>query len=252
MNCTTVDELAAAYALGAVESPEERGIDEHLATCDRPHVEARALIEVASLVPASLEPVAPSAALRGRLMASIAQTPQEHVVPAAVRSPQPIRSAEPRPIRAAEPRRSWWQLAPLPASLAAVALAAAVGVGAWNVSLSQQLGDRDAALRAIASADAIFAAQGSAGSGWVIESAGQAMFMAEDLLDLPADQLYELWLIDGDDAPVAVGTLTDTDGVALVTLEGDLGTATTFAVTVESERVDAPTTDPVLFATLET
>ena len=30
-----------------------------------------------------------------------------------------------------------------------------------------------------------------------------------------------------------------------------LGDATTFAVTVESERVDAPTSDPVLVASLE-
>ncbi len=244
MNCTTVNELAAAYALGAIEADEERGITEHLATCDQQHSDVRSMIEAAALVPASLEPVAPSAALRGRLMATIAQTAQEHAAPA--------RRAVVVPELAPEPRRPWWQMAPLPSAFAAVALAAAVGVGAWNVSLNQQLGDRDAAIRAVASADAIFAAHGTAGSGWVIESGDQAMFMAEDLLDLPADQLYELWLIDGDNAPLAVGTLSQTDGVALVTLERDLGSATTFAITVESERVDAPTSEPVLVASLDT
>ncbi len=49
----------------------------------------------------------------------------------------------------------------------------------------------------------------------------------------------------------SVGTLTDTEGVALVTLERALGPATVFAVTVEAERVDAPTSDPVLVASLE-
>jgi anti-sigma-K factor RskA len=244
MNCTTVDELAAAYALGAVEADEERGISEHLATCDRPHDEARFLVDAAALVPASLEPETMSAGLRGRLMATIADTPQDHRVPA--RRPVAV------PEMAAEPRRPWWQMAPLPSALAAVALAAAIGIGAWNVSLTTQLADRDAAIRAVASADAIFAAEGTAGSGWVIESGDQAMFMAEDLLDLPANQLYELWLIDGDNAPIAVGTLSDTDGLALVTLERALDAATTFAITVESERVDAPTTDPVLVASLGT
>jgi hypothetical protein len=39
--------------------------------------------------------------------------------------------------------------------------------------------------------------------------------------------------------------------VAFATLERSLGSATTFAVTVEAERVDSPTTDPVLVASLE-
>lgn len=55
----------------------------------------------------------------------------------------------------------------------------------------------------------------------------------------------------GDEAPVAVGTIPQGDDVAVVTLERPLDDATTFAVTVESERVDAPTSDPVLVASLE-
>ena len=127
------------------------------------------------------------------------------------------------------------------------ALAAAVGLGAWGVSLNQQLAERDAALRAVASADTAYAVSGSAGSGWVIESDGQAIFLAESLAELPADQIYELWLIGPDDAPVAVGTIPEGDDVAVVTLERPLDDATTFAVTVESERVSTPRrSDPVL------
>jgi hypothetical protein len=37
----------------------------------------------------------------------------------------------------------------------------------------------------------------------------------------------------------------------MATLERDLGSATTFAVTVEAERVESPTSDPVLVASLE-
>lgn len=242
MSCREVDELAAAYALGAVPSDEEHEISLHLSGCAQPHGEARALIDAAALVPAALAPVAPSAALRGRLMATVARTPQDHA---------PGSGVPPREVSTVATRRPWWRLAPLPAALAAVGLAAAVGLGAWNLDLNRQLAERDEALRAVASADAAYAVTGSAGSGWVLETDGQVIFLADALADLPADQLYELWLIGPDGEPVAVGTLTGTDGVAMVTLERELGSATTFAVTVEAERVDSPTSEPVLVASLE-
>ncbi|HEX7173369.1 MAG TPA: anti-sigma factor [Candidatus Limnocylindria bacterium] len=240
MTCERLDELAASYALGAVPPDEERAMSEHLATCDQPHADARELIGAAGLLPAALPPMEPSPALRARLMATVAATPQDH------RRRAPVNA----PVRA-EPRRPWWQLRPLPMALAAVGLAAAVGLGAWNLDLNRQLAERDEALRAVASADAAYAVAGSAGSGWVLETDGQAIFLADALAALPADQLYALWLIGPEGEPVAVGTLTDTEGVAFATLERELGSATTFAVTVESGRVDAPTSDPVLVASLE-
>jgi len=244
MTCHEIDELAAAYALGALSADEERATSEHLATCAESHVEARTLIDAALLVPAALDPIVPSDALRARLMSTIAATPQDHAVPAAAPT-RPV-AIEPE----ATSRRPWWSFGALPSAVAAVALAVAVGVGAWGVSLNQQLAERDAALRMVASADAAHAVTGSAGSGWVLETDGQAIFLADELAALPSDQLYELWLIGPEGAPVAVGTLTDTDGVAFVELEQALGTATTFAVTVEPHRVDAPTSDPVLVAAI--
>ena len=246
LDCSAVDEVAASYALGALDPAEDRAMSTHLATCDEPHVEARSLIDVAPVLPNSLERVTPSAMLRERLMTTIADTPQEHR-PAHAPAPAPAR----QPVgRVDRPRPAWWRLSPFPSALAAVALAAAIGLGAWGITLNGQLADREAALRAVASADAIYAASGTAGSGWVIESGERAMFMAEDLADLPADRLYEFWLIDADGTAVAAGTLSDTDGVALVTLEHNLEGATTFAVTVETERVDQSANDPVMVAAI--
>jgi anti-sigma-K factor RskA len=242
LRCAAVDELAAAYALGAVEPDEERAISAHLVTCDDPHAQARELIGAASGLAATVEPVAPSATLRDRLMTTIAETPQEHRPDVAAPAPRMV--AEP-------PARPWWRLAPLPAGLAAVGLAAVIGLGAWNVNLNQRLADRDAALRAVASADAAYAVTGTAGSGWVLETDGRAIFLADALAALPADRIYELWLIGPDGDPVDVGTLSSTDGLALVQLERELGPATTFAVTIEAERVSSPTSEPVLVAALE-
>jgi anti-sigma factor RsiW len=243
LDCSAVDELAASYALGAVDPGEDERISAHLAACDQPHAEARSLIDMAAVLTSSLERVAPSPGLRERLMTSIAETPQEHR-PAAASVRQPVGSLE------ASRRPAWWRPSPLPSALAAVGLAAAIGLGAWGITLNRQLAGRDAALRVVASADAIHAASGTAGSGWVIESGEEAMFMAEDLADLPPDRLYEFWLIDAHGNAVAAGTLSDTDGVVLVTLERDLEDATTFAVTVETERVDQSVNEPVMLAAI--
>lgn len=244
IECAAADELAAAYALGAVDPAEERAIGSHLETCANPHAEARQLIGAAALIPASLEPVEPSPGLRHRLMSTVAATPQEHR-PAR----EPIRQhAAPVVV----PRTPWWRISPLPAGLAAVGLAAAVGLGAWGYGLNTELNERDAALRAIASADVIHPVSGEAGSGWLVESGDEAMFMAEGLAKPPTGQLYELWLIHADGTVLAVGTMTDTDDWTLVTLERGVGNATVFAVTAEAERVDAPTSEPVLTAPLDT
>ena len=242
MACAEVDELAAAYALGAVGPDEERAISAHLATCEAQHLEAPEMIAAAALVPASLTPESPSAPLRDRLMATVAATPQEH---------RPARSPVERPV-ATTTRAPWWRIDALPAGLAAAALAAAVGLGAWGMSVSGELAERDAALEAIASADAIFAASGEAGSGWLVESGDAAMFMADDLASPPSGHLYELWLIHADGTVQGVGTIDDVEGWSLVTLESGLQGAVTFAVTAEEERVEAPTSDPVLTASLET
>lgn len=244
IDCRALDEVAPAYGLGAVDALEVDAIEQHLESCAQPHDEARELIATASLIPMALEPAAPSPALRGRLMATIAETPQEHRVEVAA-TPRAV-VIEPMTM----PRRPWWQFGSMPSAVAAVGLAAAVGLGAWSVSLNGQLGKRDAALQAVASADAAYVAQGQAGRGWVIENGDQALFLADGLADLAAGQLYELWLMDADGNAVAVGTLTETDGVAVVTLEQDLDDAATFAVTVETGRVEQPTNDPVMVAAL--
>jgi len=244
VNCTTIDELAAAYVLGGVDADEERSISAHLETCDQPHAEVRDLIGAGSVLAAGAEPVRPSSQLRERLMATVAATPQDH---------RPILEQAPANEPTAETQTSipWWRRVASPMAVAAVALAAAIGLGVWNVSLGQQIAERDEALRAIAGADVVHQVVGSAGSGLLLDDGGTAIFVAEELADLPSGSLYELWLIGSDGVPVAVGTAADAGGVTLVTLEQGIGDATTFAITVETERVAAPTGDPVLVASLE-
>jgi anti-sigma-K factor RskA len=239
MRCAMVDELAAAYGLGAVEPEEERQISEHLAVCDRPHEEARRLIDAAAALAAGEEDVVASPQLRARILATAAATPQEQASAAPTTT-----------VGSTAPAQPWWRLQWAPLA-AAVAVVAAIGLGGWNLALRGDLADRDAALRLVASADVAHQASGSAGSGWVLESDGTALFVATELQALPADRIYELWLIDSGGVPLAVGTVDRSEGVIAIQLERSVGDATAFAVTVERERVGAPTSEPVLIAPLE-
>jgi anti-sigma-K factor RskA len=86
----------------------------------------------------------------------------------------------------------------------------------------------------------------------VVDTPGEgAALVVADLAGLPADRLYELWLIDASGAPVAVGTFNPTeDAVIVVPVERDLTGYATFAVTVEAERVAAPSGSPVMISDL--
>ena len=239
-----VEELAGAFALGALDRDEDAAVRAHLADCREAHPELEAALGAGVVMAESLEPVAPSADLRDRLMATIERTPQTERQPAA----QPPR----------DQRRGLldWLSPRVARPLALAAMAAVIAVGAWNIGLQSQLDQRDAALRAVADAisggQAAFRVEGQAGHGYVVETPGDgAALVVTDLADLPPDRIYELWLLNPAGAPVAVGTLSSTeDTVAVVQLERDLTGFSIFAVTVEVERVAAPSSDPVILGVL--
>jgi anti-sigma-K factor RskA len=245
-----VDELGAALALGALEPDELRAVIEHLDSCPEPHDEVRSLLGAGDVLAASLEPVAPSEGLRDRLMGTLASTPQEHVDGTAPFAPAPA--------PAAEPRRSGlfdWFSPNLARGLAVAAVVVAIAFGIWNVSLQGQVSERDQALRAVAQAIAsgqtAFRVSGSGGSGYVIaDKNGTASFVGANLAPLKANQIYELWLIGSDNKPVAVGTLIPSEQVGVVQLERSITGFPVFAVTAESHRVSAPTSQPVMTANL--
>jgi anti-sigma-K factor RskA len=245
-----VDELGAAFALGALEPDELRAVIEHLDSCPEPHVELRSFLGAGDVLAASLEPVAPSSGLRDRLMGTIAATPQERVGAATPVAPSAAPAVEPRLGGLLD-----WLSPNLARGVAAAAVIVAIAFGIWNVSLQGEVSQRDQALRAVAQAIAsgqtAFRVSGSGGSGYVIaDKNGTASFVGAHLAALKADQIYELWLIGSDTKPVAVGTLTPSDAVAVVPLERGISGFAVFAVTAESHRVGAPTSQPVMTANL--
>ncbi len=242
--CADIDALSGALALGAVDADELRAASEHLATCPEPHAELRSLMGADLALATSLEPIQPSAGLRDRLMATVADMPQET---AAVPTPAAPDEAPPA-------RRGWldWLSPNVARPLAVVAVLALIAVGVWGLSTASQLQDQQRALQAVAEAIAAgepaHPVDGTAGQGYVVDTAGAgASFVVTDANALEANELYVLWLIGPDGVPVDVGAFEPGDaGVTVVPVEHDLSGFQTFAVTVEAERVDAPTSDPVM------
>jgi anti-sigma-K factor RskA len=263
LDCAAVDELIGALTLGALGPHEARAVSVHLATCLQPHDELWELVGANAALAASIEPVEPSPALRLRLMETLAVVPQE-VVTAAPARPAP-QSAPPTPGAGATPSVSaWWRSIFDPRSatfargLAAVAVVGVIVLGAVNLSLRSSLDDRQAALNRLASAIAaggpafaVTAQKAGAGSGYVIDREGQPLLVAA-VAPTPAGRIYEMWLLDAAGKPVSAGTFTAMDQIVVVPLEGQLAGYTTFAITLEERRVDAPTTDPIIVGAIGT
>jgi anti-sigma-K factor RskA len=234
LECDAVDELAGAWALGALPADEELAVAQHLASCDRPHRELREGVGVADVLAISLPEEAPSPAVRARLMRSIE-------APA-----RAIASSEPLPLRRS---RSW-----LMPGLAALAAAAALVLAVWNVQLRAEVARQEAGLArladAIAAGNAAYRATGSVGSGYLIDAAKPVLVAS--LPAAPQGQLYEMWLLDASGTPVAAGTFdaNNTGGLTVVQLERPLTGYATFAITLEVRRVEAPSGNPVLTASL--
>ncbi len=70
MNCEQLEELAGAYALGALPSVEATKVAAHLESCDR-HAELPERQSVAASLALAAEEVAPPPTLKSRLMAAI-------------------------------------------------------------------------------------------------------------------------------------------------------------------------------------
>ncbi len=245
LSCAQADELAGAAALGAVDADEAQALLRHLRSCPEPHTETRGLLAAAEAVSAAVAPIAPRPELRERLMATVERTPQG--VPAA---------AAPAPRVERRQSRDWlgWLRPGWARGIAVVAVPLVVILAVLAVRLQSDVSARDATLRQVADAlsrgDQVVAVGGSAGAGYLVHDADRATFIVADLPAPAAGGLYEMWLIDPDGHAAPAGTLSGGGDLSVAQVDGSIGQAATFAVTVEPHRVEQPTSDPILVADL--
>jgi hypothetical protein len=194
----------AAYALGEVEADVD--LLNHLAECPACQRDLRAYVQVARMLPYDAPDIAPPPGLRERILSAVAESappaaPDPLVSPAAVREPA---RAAPAPAR-------WrWRLPSFRPALA-FALALAVALLGWNISLQRQLGAQSAQISAnreswqtmIALLNASnvhwykIAGGSSTGHVWAIPQGQVACLVAEGLPPIAADQVYQVWLRRG-------------------------------------------------------
>lgn len=270
MNCTELEELAGALALDAASPEEVEQARHHLATCQSGHPIVGQLVATAGQLGQSAGEAEPPPALRERILAAARATPTEVVSAAVARSPV----AEPAPAAlpgagvvagaAASgpvPRLRWSSLRqPWAAAGVAAMLAVAVGLGAWNVQLRQEL-DRQreeialqgGAMAAIA-ADGGFvpfraaAGAGAAYGGVVLPPGGQPVLVLANLGRPAAGGVYQLWPVhDGEHADIGVVFVPGEDGRYVATLPQMPG-AEGMVITAEPHHVAQPTSAPLLLA----
>ena len=135
------DELAVGWALHALEPEDESFFAAHLSGCARCAATVAETSEVMAAMATDLPQPEPSEGLRHRIRAAVEQT--EQVPPRAAEPATPAARPSPRRPRAAAHRRSSPRAGggPCPACSVAAGLAAIVGLGLWNVVLTNDRQD---------------------------------------------------------------------------------------------------------------
>jgi hypothetical protein len=269
LHCADASELAAAFVLGALEAAEMDAVRLHLAGCPEAHAE---FAELGSVVPALFETVdvvEPPATLRDRILAAAAANPRAAgVLPAAdaerapgvERAPDTRRAAERAADRARDAdsgrRRGWLSGLgrPVWAGLAAAAALALVALGAWNVQLRDEIAGLTSYRNGVAAVLDQAAQQGArlavlsvpdsatgpSGLAAISSTGTQVSLVMRDLAPTTGSEVYEAWVITGDNAPVPIGHFTvDASGTAtFVTTGPSVGEVP--AITVALTREPGP------------
>jgi anti-sigma-K factor RskA len=271
-------ELASLHALGVL-SPEDRAeLAAAIAADPELAKDVRELEDTAGALGAVAPQVDPPARLRARILAAAGIEPEAAAAP-----------ARPAPVRADASVRRPRAVGGVPGWLAAAAaLLLASGLGLWALQLRTSLDDMrarveraeadvvelrrtldrsEAQTRVLQAHNAVQfapdmqrvdlagqqAAPGSTARAFMSRTRGLA-FAASQLPALPADRVYQLWVIPQGQAPVSAGLLQpDTGGSASTFFEMPAGLPPPeiVAVTIEpAGGVPAPTGDMVLVGTV--
>jgi anti-sigma-K factor RskA len=254
------EQFAEDLALGSLQGDELAALETHLAGCSSCRLELDQLRGDMALMALSAAGPRPPVRAKERLMKAIAQEPRED-----------LRSAGERRASAAPARPSWWRTATLAVtSAAALVILLLVRQDTNLIHQAQGLAQQVASMQSdsleqqteltcareivstLTSPDAqrvtLVAAKTPPqpqGKAIYVRDRSSLIFLASNLPQLPAEKIYELWLIPTSGPPVAAGLFKpDAHGSATVVnppLPAGVD-AKTFVVTLEPEAGphDAP------------
>jgi anti-sigma-K factor RskA len=202
-------DLAAAYALNALDPEDRWTYERHLDTCERCRREVASLREGAEQLAYASEGPEPRPELRERILKAAREDAGPQVVPF---------------------RQRRWVL-PLTAAAAVAASIAAVGLGLWGNSLRGGAEHRVVPM--------------TGGAGRVVVSGDSAQLIT-CVRQAPPGRTYEAWVIEGD-TPRPAGLFRG--GCTDIPLTQPVESGNTVAVTLErAGGVDRPTGDVLMSA----
>jgi anti-sigma-K factor RskA len=240
MNCSDLDELIGAYALGAVSGADAQLIREHMTTCRRHDLDLEELRSAARRIAASAEPVPPPSHLRSRVLAAI-----DVEAGADIAAPTELRASAPRAIRSPRQWTRW---------LGSAAAAVIVGLLVWNVVLLRRSNDGLQEIGARPHVVTTLHSRSTNGTGTVVyfPDEKKALVLGDGLQQLePNASTYQLWEIAAGQ-PKSIGLMqADASGQAVIVVPFDGEIGHTLAITIEPAGGSAqPTSEPILTADL--
>lgn len=266
MTCEEFEELSGAYVLGAI-TPEERwAAQAHLATCAKCSTLMQGLSAAASILPLTAPQVAPSPALKERLMEAIR------------RESQPI-ALRPQTRQITRRRAGWATRLLAVAALLFVLLTG--GMTAWNIALQHQVATLQASgvqlnhqVSELRQTNAAQSEQINMLSRQVVEvynvvgtqtaksASGSLLYLPQQnitvlvlhgLPKLQGKQIYQGWLLHNN-TPVSIGVLSTQNGIASLTFPNDISGYDIAAVSLEpgpAPSLHAPAGPVIATATLQ-
>ncbi len=246
-----IHDLAAPFALDALDEKERAGFESHLAGC----AECRATVAEMVGTMADLEsqdPVVPPDRLRNAVLAEVARTPQLPAGSEGERTePGLVGTGSTGGDRAGSgdnvvgfPNRRSWLVTSAAAGIAAVVLVAVLVGGVFERTdpVDEVLAAADATSSPLES-EVVVGARVT-----FSPELGRAVFTATELPEIAADETYELWLID-DDGPAPAGQFTPgVDGGVAALIDGEVMPGLVVGLTVEPAGGSPAPTGEVLLA----
>ncbi len=257
--CTDIQPQLAAYALGEVEAGDE--LLEHLAACAACQNDLRAYVQVARMLPSDTPDVAPPPGLRARILASV----EDEAPSAAEPSAQPAaRGAQVAPASRSDTSLHipWGRRLATFRPAFSLAVAALVVMLGWNISLQRQVSTQQAQIAnsreswqsmiVLLNDPAVewYPVAGDAAKGhlWVAPEGTFGCLVVQGLPVLPSNQVYQVWLRDGDTRRSG-GVFEGRNGNGWVVVRADepLANYESLGVTIEPRGGSAaPTSAPVV------
>lgn len=245
-----IHELAAGYALDALDAADRELFEPHLATCSDCQADVRAHQETARLLGSTVSQQ-PPAALKNDILSAIAGIEQDQVSDLAETAPKhgvPITSAT-APVAEVIDLRSRRRNRVLKAVAAAVILFGVI-FGLQELNNSAMPSEFAAILESSDAQEAVLTGEGDAQFRVVWSaSSGEFAVRGENVPEISSDQTYEFWFV-GDGDPVNAGLFTAEDGT--VEFDGELpGDPALWGITIEpAGGSPAPTSDIIYSVSL--